>query len=106
MESGKIKKIDLINNIYNKSEKGVEKQFIQDVVDQFLMELKASLIEGNTIELRGFGTFEPKLKNEKKGARNLVTGEIVTVEPHYVAAFKPGQELKEQMKNLKVGENE
>lgn len=106
MDGNKLKKIDIINNIYNNAELKVEKQQVQEIVDKFLMEVKNSLINGDVIELRGFGTFSPKLKNEKKGARNVVTGEFITVEPHYTAAFKPGLELKEGMRKLDVKDNE
>ena len=106
MKSQKLKKIDIVNLINENNNISVEKQQIQSVIDSFLEQIKNALINGNSIELRGFGTFEPKLKNEKKVARNLVTGEVVTVKPHFAAAFKPGKELKEEMKKLEIYDNE
>ena len=47
-----------------------------------------------TVELRGFGTFEVKLRKGRKRARNPKTGAIVSVEDHGVASFRPGRELK------------
>ena len=106
MESQKLKKIDVVNKINEKGIPDIDKQQIQIIIDSFLSEIKESLIQGKSIELRGFGTFEPKLKKEKKGARNVVTGEFVTVQPHFVATFKPGRELKQNMWKLDIENNE
>lgn len=95
----KITKIDIVNNIYKKND--YEKQMIQKVIDCFLKEVKESLESGSSIELRGFGTFETRLRKGKTSARNPKTGEKLTVEPHYVAAFRSGSELKSNLWGLK-----
>jgi integration host factor subunit beta len=46
------------------------------------------------VELRGVGTFEVRTRKGRSKARNPKTGEIVSVEDHGVAAFRPGRELK------------
>ena len=99
MDLSKVKKIDLVNSIYEKT--GLEKQNIQEVVDSLLDELRSALEKGNTIELRGFGTFEPRLRKGRSVAHNPKTGELCSVAPHYVAAFRAGRELRENMFNLK-----
>lgn len=97
--SEKITKNNLIENIYKST--NCEKKDIQVVVDSFLQEVKKSLEEGATIELRGFGTFEPRLRKGRSVARNPKTGETLSVEPHYVAAFRAGQSLKDNLWSLK-----
>ena len=97
----KITKNDLIDNIYFKSNKKIERQVIQSVVDDFIISLKGALEEGATIELRGFGTFEPRLRKGRSLAHNPKTGEKLSVEPHYVAAFRAGKELKANLWDLK-----
>ena len=96
----KVTKNDLVDAIYQKTK--CEKQVIQSVVDSFLMEVKSSLEEGSTIELRGFGTFELRLRKGREKARNPKTGAPVSVDPHYVAAFRSGQELKNALWDLKT----
>ncbi|MBR5646031.1 MAG: integration host factor subunit beta [Treponema sp.] len=91
-------KNDLIDSIYRKN--SYERQEILAIVDEFLMEVKGCLEQGDTIELRGFGTFEPRLRNGRKIARNPKTGETLSVKPHYVAAFRAGQVLKEKLWKL------
>lgn len=98
----KVTKIDIINSIYEKT--GFDKHDIQTLLDCFLDETKTNLEEGATIELRGFGTFEPRLRKGRSVARNPKTGELCSVEPHYVAAFRPGKELKEKLWDLKKSE--
>lgn len=100
MANSKITKNNLVDAIYQNSK--IEKQVIQEVVDGFLLQLKSSLETGATIELRGFGTFEPRLRKGRSVARNPKTGETLSVEPHYVAAFRAGQDLKEKLWNLKI----
>ena len=99
MAESKITKSDLIDAIYKSTD--VEKQDIQIVIDSFLMHTRQFLEKGSTIELRGFGTFEARLRKGRAVARNPKTGEKLSVEPHYVAAFRAGQILKDKLWNLK-----
>ncbi|MBQ0051325.1 MAG: integration host factor subunit beta [Treponema sp.] len=102
MAENKITKMDIVENIYG--ETGFEKRDVQKIVDKFLDELKVSLEKGNTIELRGFGTFEARLRKGRDEARNPKTGEKVSVASHYVAAFRAGRELKKNLLELPVEE--
>jgi len=96
--SKKVTKNDLVESIYKNTD--CERQDVQTVVDQLLVHLKASLEKGATIELRGFGTFEPRLRKGRACARNPKTGETLSVEPHFIAAFRAGQSLKENLWKL------
>lgn len=100
----KITKADLVDSIYKDSP--YERQTVQDVVDKFLAELKNSISDGNVIELRRFGTFEPKLRNGRKEARNPKNGDPCSVPPHYIAYFRAGQDLKKEMAEIPVENKE
>ena len=102
MSDSKITKGDLVDAVYKSTD--IEKQLIQKVVDSFLLHTREAMEEGATIELRGFGTFEARLRKGRAVARNPKTGEKLSVEPHYVAAFRAGQILKEKLWNLKKDE--
>jgi len=66
------------------------------VVETVFDSIKESLINGEKIEIRGFGNF--KLKNRKpRKARNPKTGEKVEVPEKRVLHFKVGKALKEAM---------
>ena len=100
MSSKKITKYDLVESIYQNTK--CEKHVVQNIVENLFTELKSALKEGVTIELRGFGTFEPRLRRGRSRARNPKTGEQLSVSPHYVAAFRSGQDLKKALWNLPV----
>ncbi len=100
MSELKVTKGELIDAVYKSTD--VEKQDIQKVIDSFLLNTRGFLENGCTIELRGFGTFEARLRKGRAVARNPKTGEKISVEPHYVAAFRAGQILKDKLWNLKI----
>ena len=96
---GKLTKADIVDAIHEKI--GTDRKDIRDVVDLFLDEIKGALVSYNVIELRGFGTFEIKIRKGRQKARNPKTGEIVSVNSHGIAAFRAGKELKQDVWNLK-----
>jgi integration host factor subunit beta len=100
MANNKITKVDLVESVHEKVK--CEKKIVQSVIESLLDEIKNSLKEGSTIELRGFGTFELRLRKGREKARNPKTGAPVSVDPHYVAAFRSGQELKNALWELKT----
>jgi len=77
---------------------GLTKKDVARVIDLFFEIIKDGLKEGKHIELRGFGTFEVKTREERE-ARNPKTGESVVVPKRRVPYFRPGKELKAISKN-------
>ena len=71
------------------------------VIDELFEEIKDGLKEDRVIELRGFGTFEIRTRKGREKARNPKTGDLVSVETHGVAIFRPGKELKDAVWNLR-----
>ena len=63
-------------------------------VEIFIDEMKKALMEGNRVEIRGFGSFKMKEYGGYKG-RNPKTGEQVQVEPKKLPFFRAGKELKD-----------
>jgi len=81
---------DKVNKLY--SDKTIDKKNIHYLIGEFLEELKEALLSGRSVELRGFGTFEVKVRKGRERARNPKTGDIVRVEDHGVTVFRPGKE--------------
>ncbi len=73
---------------------GIVKSKVRTVVEQFFDVVAESLAEGNTIELRGFGTFACK-ERKARPARNPRTGETVYLDSRSVIAFKFSSEVKD-----------
>ena len=64
------------------------------VVNAFVNCMKDSLLTGDRVEIRGFGSFKIKQYDGYSG-RNPKTGEKVEVRPKRVPFFRAGKELKE-----------
>ena len=104
--SKNVTKNDLVDSISKNVD--CDKKTILAVVDSLLDEIKHSLVNGDSIQLRGFGTFSNKLRNGRKTSRNPKTGEKITEpsSPHYIAVFRAGKELSEDLYNLKIDRHE
>jgi integration host factor subunit beta len=98
MAGSKYTKADIVDSVYQKT--GMNRKEIRTVIDLFLDEIKDALIKRMAIELRGFGTFEIRIRKGRQKARNPRTGKTVTVNSHGIAAFRPGWELKHDVWNL------
>ncbi|NCC24077.1 MAG: integration host factor subunit beta [Deltaproteobacteria bacterium] len=64
------------------------------VVNTFFDAIKDSLVAGQRVEIRGFGSFKIKEYEGYRG-RNPKTGEKVDVKSKRLPFFRPGKELKE-----------
>lgn len=66
------------------------------VVNTILDSMCNTLIGGNAIEIRGFGSFVIKDYDSYRG-RNPKTGEKIEVPPKKLPFFKVGKELRERV---------
>ena len=100
----KLTKAAIIENLHNKL--GYNKDQIHVVIDELFEEIKDGLKDSRVIELRGFGTFEVRIRKGRAKARNPKTGEVVAGERHGVAIFRPGKELKDFVWDITEGDEE
>jgi integration host factor subunit beta len=66
------------------------------IIQEIFGGMADTLIAGDRIEIRGFGSFEIREYDGRTG-RNPKTGEEVTVAPNKSPFFKVGKELKERI---------
>lgn len=93
-------KAEIVNTISNAT--GLTKVETETVVKGFITTLKDALMNGENVEIRGFGTFKIK-KKKARIARNPRTSEKVEVPERYVPIFKPSRDLKNVVdKHLKL----
>ena len=85
----------LIEKVTEKVE-GLTRNQTEIVVETVFESIKKALIQGEKIEIRGFGNFRLKTRNPRK-ARNPKTGETVEVPGKKVLYFKVGKALKEDL---------
>jgi len=98
MAEKKITKADVVSALYEKT--GMNRKEIRVMLDLFVHEIKSALMQRCVIELRGFGTFEVKVRKPRSGARNPRTGEAISLRPRGTVSFRPGRELKRDAWNI------
>ncbi|AQX29971.1 MULTISPECIES: integration host factor subunit beta [Bartonella] len=69
---------------------------VENIVNAVFEEISTALINGDRIELRGFGAFAVKSRSARNG-RNPRTGETVVVEKKWVPFFKTGKDLRDRL---------
>ena len=80
---------------------GIEKVAVQAAVEAFMETLKSSLVHGENVYLRGFGSFIIKKRAEKTG-RNISKNTTIIIPAHNIPAFKPAKTfVNEVKKNVK-----
>lgn len=81
-------KHDLIKEVAEQT--GTNCNDVRPIVEATIASIKGFVQDGEAVYLRGFGTFKPKHRAEKK-ARNITTGAAVIVAAHEIAHFKPSK---------------
>ena len=66
------------------------------ILDSVVEEMKNTVAKGNKIEIRGFGTFQPRIRATKNGY-NPSTGKTVFLPSSKTILFKPSRELTKKM---------
>ena len=94
-----ITKRDLVQLIAEKT--NVQQQKAKEVIQSFLDEIIAELANGNRLEFRDFGVFEPR-KKAPRLARNPRTGEKIQVPYKITVKFKAGRMMKERLQEAEA----
>lgn len=71
---------------------------VEIIVNTIFDSMTRSLTKGDRIEIRGFGSFEVRVRKPRQG-RNPKTGQQVAVGRRRVPFFKVGKELKDKVNN-------
>lgn len=72
-------------------QRGVEK-----IVNTIFEQITDAMADGHRVELRGFGAFSVKKRDQRTG-RNPRTGEAVDVDEKHVPFFKTGKLLRDRL---------
>ncbi len=91
-----MRKADLVNQISEKT--GVPKVDVLVTLEAFFKEVKDSLIEGENIYIRGFGSFIRKTRASKIG-RNIKKNIAIEIPEHEIPAFKPAKVFVDKVKS-------
>ena len=88
-------KSEIIEELKKKN-KQLNAFLVEDFVESIFREMKMALVNGNRIEIRGFGSFYVRHLQARVG-RNPRTGERVHVGEKKTPAFRMGKLLKQRM---------
>lgn len=88
-------KAELINEIAIQT--GYDKTSIQLIVGSAVENIKKAVAEGDTVYLRGFGSFSTKTRAAKI-ARDISRETSVEVPEHRIPYFKPSTEFKKEVR--------
>ena len=83
-------KAEVVNEISRNT--GIEKVVVQRTVEAFMETVKGSLIDGENVYLRGFGSIVVK-KRAEKTARNISKNTAIIIPAHNIPSFKPAKEF-------------
>jgi DNA-binding protein HU-beta len=89
-------KAEIVTDISNKT--GIEKVTVQHTVEAFMEAVKKSMVNGENVYLRGFGSFVIKERAEKTG-RNISKNTTIIIPAHKIPAFKPAKTFVNEVKN-------
>ena len=87
-------KSELIDAVTDKA--NIPRKRAEEVVNLIFESMKESLISGDRIEIRGFGSFKTKHYKPYMG-RNPKTGKLIEVKAKVLPVFKVGKELKNRV---------
>lgn len=87
-------KTDLINKVAEATQ--LTKKDAAEAVEAVLLAITESLTQGEKVQLIGFGNFEVKERQARKG-RNPQTGEEIDIPATKVPSFKAGKQLKDEV---------
>lgn len=90
-------KAEIVNEIAGKT--GLEKVAVMQVVESFMDEVSNSIIAGENVYLRGFGSFIVK-KRAAKIARNISKNTSLEIPEHNIPAFKPAKSFVAKVSKL------
>ena len=85
-------KTELINAVAEKAE--LSKKDAEAAVTAMIDAITGALVEGEKVQLVGFGAFEVKARAERVG-RNPPTKETITIPASKTPVFKAGKALKD-----------
>ena len=79
---------------------GYDKTTVSVITEALMASVKKNMSRGESVYLRGFGTFTTKTRKAKV-ARNITLNTSVPVPEHQIAIFKPAAEFADSVRNVK-----
>lgn len=88
-------KSELVTKMAEKS--GLSKKDTQIALDAFMGAVEDALVEGEKIQLVGFGTFETRERSARQGRNPRNPEQIIEIPASKAPVFKAGKGLKDKV---------
>lgn len=92
-------KADLVERIFEKI--GLSKKEAQEIIEILFDTMRQTFIEGESVKISGFGTFNVRQKTARRG-RNPKTGDDLEITPRRVITFRASNQVKSAMEKQDV----
>lgn len=90
-------KAELISAVAEKA--GFTKKDAETAVNAFVASVEQALVQGEKVQLIGFGTFETRQRKERQGRNPRKPGEVIKIKAAKAPVFKAGKALKDAVNN-------
>jgi len=88
-------KAEIIKEVAERT--GVERKVVSQVVESFVQTMKETMIKGEPVYFRGFGSFIIK-KRARKTARDIAKNTTIIIPEHNRPFFKPSKAFMDEFK--------
>jgi len=88
-------KSELVERVADKAPEFTKVE-VEMMINTIFRSMTEALVQGDKIEIRGFGSFKVKERGGRDG-RNPKSGKGIKIPPKKVPFFKVGKELKERI---------
>lgn len=92
-------KADLVDTIAQGT--GLTRLETEAVIDGFLFSVMQALVDGKSVEIRGFGSFRVR-ERAARTARNPQTDEAVEIPRRFVPTFKPASDFRREVNEARI----
>src|SRR5205809_1832183 len=98
IDMAKLTKRDIVMSISNQT--GMVQHQVFDVVQRTLDHITDSLARNETVELRNFGVFQPRLTKARVGRNPNQPGSSFVIPPRATVKFKVGKIMRQRVEKL------
>jgi len=88
-----VNKAELVTSMAEKS--GLTKKDVEASLNAFMKSVEEALIEGDKVQLVGFGTFDIRERKARKGRNPRNPEQVIEIPASKAPVFKAGKALKE-----------
>jgi DNA-binding protein HU-beta len=88
-------KAELVSKMHEKT--GLTKKQAEEALNAFMESVQEALVEGEKVQLVGFGTFETRERAARQGRNPRNPEEVIDIPASKAPVFKSGKSLKEMI---------